>query len=341
MAAPDSADAAPPPWRDRPARWLVTGGAGFIGSHLVQHLLRQDQTVVVLDDLSSGSHEKLAAARGDTTSGTLTLVEGDIRNHKTVASAMRDVDYVLHHAARGSVPESLKQPQLYHDVNVDGTVAVFEAARHQRVRGLVYASSAAVYGDDTTEPKVETTIGVPLSPYALGKRVGEQYAELMANAYGFPAIGLRYFNVVGPRQDPNGAYAAVVPRWLERLAVGEAPTIYGDGLTTRDFCPVSEIVRANLAAATHATPCRGRVYNIGLGQRTSLNALATILRDGMARRGAPCADVQPTYEDFRPGDIRHSHASIERATEQLGFAPQVSVAEGLQPAMDAAAAASS
>ena len=319
-----------------PTRWLVTGGAGFIGSHLVETLLRRGHEVVVLDDMSSGKPSNLEAVRGavgDDAWSAFSLVEDDIRDAEVVSRVTNGVDYVLHHAARGSVPESLEDPELYHAVNVDGTFNVFDAARRTGVRGVVLASSAAVYGDDPGQPKVEDRIGRPLSPYALGKRIGEQYAALMADAYGLPVVCLRYFNVVGPRQDPVGQYAAVVPRWLERLAAGARPIVFGDGATSRDFCPVADVVQANLLAATSAAEHRGRVFNVGLGRQTSLNELFTILRDGMARRGAPCAGIEPIYEDFRPGDIRHSCADIQRARSELGFAPTDSVADGLEPAV--------
>ncbi len=337
--APVNAEQTSKPWDEDPARWLVTGGAGFIGSHLVESLLARGQHVTVLDDFSSGHErnvERATQAAGNEAKARLVVVRGDIRSFSDVDEATRGVDYVLHHAARGSVPQSLEQPALYHAVNVDGTFNVYEAARHAGVRAVVVASSAAVYGDDERQPKVEANIGVPLSPYALGKRIAEQYGELLASVYAFPVVALRYFNVVGPRQDPAGAYAAVVPRWLQCLARGQAPTIYGDGETSRDFCPVSQIVEANLLAAARADQLRGRVFNVGLGRRTSLNELMAILRDGMAQRGAPCAELQPRYEDFRAGDIRHSHADISRARAELGFAPNTDVAEGLAPAMDAA-----
>lgn len=309
-------------------RWLVTGGAGFIGSHLVEALLGRGESVVVLDDMSSGNPRNLDAVSG------FSLIEDDIRDADVVARAMDGVDFVLHHAARGSVPESLEDPELYHAVNIDGTFNVFDAARRANVRGVVFASSAAVYGDDPGQPKREDQIGRPLSPYALGKRVGEQYAELMANAYDLAVVCLRYFNVVGPRQDPAGQYAAVVPRWLESLAAGQRPVIYGDGETSRDFCPVADVVQANLLAASAAAKHRGKVFNVGLGRRTSLNELFTILRDGMRDRGAPCSGLEPVYEDFRPGDIRHSCADISRARGDLGFSPTDSVADGLAPAIE-------
>jgi len=319
-------------------RWLVTGGAGFIGSHLVEALLRRGDAVVALDDMSSGKPanlETIANAVGEEAWSAFSLVEDDIRDAAVVGRALEGVDYVLHHAARGSVPASLEDPALYHAVNVDGTFNVFDGARRAQVRGVVFASSAAVYGDDPGQPKQEDRIGVPLSPYALGKRVGEQYASLMAAAYALPVVSLRYFNVVGPRQDPAGQYAAVVPKWLECLAAGQRPVVYGDGETSRDFCPVADVVQANLLAATSAAKHRGKVFNVGLGRRTSLNELFAILRDGMSERGAPCASLQPVYEDFRPGDIRHSCASIERARTELGFAPTESVADGLVPAIEA------
>ena len=324
--------------REDPRRWLVTGAAGFIGSHLLQFLLEHDQRVVALDDFSSGKRENLAAveaAVGPAAWARFTLVEGDIRDAATVDRLVGDVDLVLHQAARGSVPASLEDPETYHAVNVDGTLNIFHAARRHGTRGVAFASSAAVYGDDPTQPKVEDSIGRPLSPYAVGKWITEEYAELYARVYELPVVALRYFNVVGARQDPAGAYAAVVPKWLERLAAGKAPVIYGDGETSRDFCPVANVVQANVLAALRAAKLRGRVYNIALGQRTSLLELERILREGMAARGAPCADLRPVHEDFRAGDIRHSHASIDRAKAELGYDPQQDLATGLDATMDA------
>lgn len=327
--------------RKDPQRWLVTGAAGFIGSHLLQFLLEHDQRVVVLDDFSSGKRsnlEAVEAAVGPEAWARFTLVEGDVRDGDLVDRLVADVDLVSHQAARGSVPGSLDDPDTYHAVNVDGTINILHAARRHGTRGVVFASSAAVYGDDPTQPKVEDAIGKPLSPYALGKWIAEEYAELYARVYELPVVGLRYFNVVGARQDPAGAYAAVVPKWLERLVAGKATVIYGDGETSRDFCPVANIVQANALAALQAATLRGRVFNIALGQRTSLLELEQILREGMAARGAPCGDLRPVHEEFRAGDIRHSHASIDRARAELGYQPEQDLATGLGATMDSVVA---
>lgn len=325
------------PWPQN--AWLVTGGAGFIGSHLVGGLLARGQRVVVLDDFSSGTEANLEAVRAGLDAdacGRLRVMTGDIRERAAVDAAMVGVDFVLHHAAKGSVPESLDQPALYQSVNVDGTFHVMEAARAQGVRGLVFASSAAVYGDDDRESKVEDHIGRMLSPYAMTKRIAEQMLQTWASAYGFPGVALRYFNVVGARQDPEGAYAAVVPRWLAALRRGERLIIYGDGLTSRDFCPVGAVVEANVLAARVAQQRAGRVYNVALGRRTTLLDLFATLRDGLAARGLPCGDLEPIHQDFRAGDIRHSLADIARARAELAFDPDPDVVAGLQPALDAA-----
>jgi UDP-N-acetylglucosamine/UDP-N-acetylgalactosamine 4-epimerase len=323
--------------RAEPRRWLVTGAAGFIGSHLVERLLALGQEVVALDDLSTGKPANLAEVAQATSgsSGRLRFVEGDIRDARICASAMEGVDLVLHEAALGSVPRSIDNPRTTHEVNVDGFMNVALAAIEARVKGFVYASSSSVYGDSDRLPKREGEEGRPLSPYAASKRMNEVFAGACVSAYGLPAVGLRYFNVVGSRQDPHGAYAAVVPRWLAALSSGEPVAIFGDGLTSRDFCPVENVVRVNLLAAFAPDLAWGRVFNVGLGDRTTLNELYGLLRDGLAARGRPCADLVPRYEPFRKGDPRHSLADITPAVEVLGFRPAVTLAEGLSSTIDA------
>lgn len=326
--------------RARPERWLVTGAAGFIGSHLVDVLLQLGQDVVGLDDFSTGRRSNLdrvvpggrpRAGAG----GTWRFLEGDIRDAEVCRRAVDGVDRVLHQAALGSVPRSIELPELTLSVNVDGFANVALAAARANVKGFSYASSSSVFGDSETLPKREGGEGRVLSPYAASKRMDEVAAEAFVASYGLPAVGLRYFNVVGPRQDPDGVYAAVVPRWLAALAAGRAPVIYGDGLTSRDFCPVGNVVWANLLAATAERPAWGRAFNIGLGGRTTLLDLYRLLRDGMAVRGAPCAGLEPTFEPFRKGDVRHSLADVSLAGELLGWTPSVSLSAGLQEAMDA------
>jgi UDP-N-acetylglucosamine 4-epimerase len=326
------------PAASRPQTWLVTGAAGFIGSHLVEELLRRGQDVVGLDNFATGSRENLRLVEQGLGSRDLwrrfRLIEADIRDVDACARACEGADFVLHQAALGSVPRSIEKPLDTHATNVDGTLYVFLAARKCGVRRVVYASSSSVYGDDPGLPKVEDRLGRPLSPYALSKRIGESYAAVLGLTHGLSAVGLRYFNVVGPRQDPIGPYAAVVPRWVAAFARGERPTIFGDGKTTRDFCPVQNVVRANLLAATADGSVAGRAYNIALGSRTSLDDLFFMIRSGMAERGFDCAALDPVYDDFRPGDVRHSEADIGAARRDLGYEPVCSFAESMEEVMD-------
>ncbi len=322
--------------RDRPRTWLVTGAAGFIGSHLVEHLGRLGQRVIGYDNLSTGyernvddARAKVAAAESEAAAARISFVRGDVRDRAGLAAALEGVDHVLHQAAMASVPRSMQSPELHHGANTDGFFQVLEAARAAKVRSVVYASSSSVYGDHPALPKREPDTGEVLSPYAATKACNEIYATAWSRAFDLPIRGIRYFNVFGPRQDPQGAYAAVIPRWIETLRRGERPLIFGDGETSRDFCPVANVVQINLLAAVldQATP--DRVFNVALGGKTTLNELFVLLRDAMARLGAPCADIEPDYRDFRPGDIRHSLADISRAREQLGYVPTVSREEGL------------
>jgi UDP-N-acetylglucosamine 4-epimerase len=316
--------------------WLVTGAAGFIGSHCAEALLKLGQHVVGLDNFATGKRdnlEALQAAAGDA-AGRFRFVEADIRDADAVKAAMGGVRYVLHQAALGSVPRSIADPMATHTANVDGTLNVFLAASELGVTRVVYASSSSVYGDDPELPKVEGRTGQPLSPYAASKAMDEIYAGVLARTHQLQAVGLRYFNVVGPRQDPEGPYAAVVPRWLDALRSGTQPLIFGDGETSRDFCPVQNVVQANLLAATRPQDLSGRVYNVALGGRTSLNELFAILRDGMAARGVPCSAVEPEYREFREGDVRHSMADISAARADLGFEPDTDLATGLATAID-------
>jgi UDP-N-acetylglucosamine 4-epimerase len=321
-----------------PKTWVVTGGAGFIGSHLTAALLRLGQRVVVLDNFSSGTRENLRLAEQDAgtlrASASLEVVEGDICDPDVCQQTLRGADYVLHQAAVGSVPRSIAKPLATHRANADGTVNVFLAAIEQGVSRVVYASSSSVYGDEATLPKVEPRIGRSLSPYAVSKRVGELYADVFGRTHSLLAMGMRYFNVVGPRQDPHGPYAAVIPRWVDALAHGQRPVIFGDGETTRDFCPVGNVVEANLLAAVSTNTGPGRVYNVALGGQTTLNQVFVLLRNGMAARGFPCAGIEPVYADFRAGDIRHSLANTDAAQQDLGYDPQHTLASGLDDVMD-------
>ena len=317
-------------------RWVVTGGAGFIGSHLVEALLAHGQEVVVLDDFSTGHEENLEAVRrsvGDPAAERLIVVRGDIRDPEVCRTTTLEADVVLHQAARGSVPRSIEHPVATHEVNVTGFLNVLEGARAAGVRRVVYASSSSVYGDHPGLPKREDAIGNALSPYAATKRSDEVYAAAYGRCYGLELVGLRYFNVFGPRQDPEGPYAAVLPRWFAALLAGREVSIFGDGETSRDFCYVANVVQANLLAATTARgDALGTVYNVAFGGRTTLNELFGLVRDQVARFRPDAAVVRPVYRDFRAGDVRHSLADVSRAAELLGYRPTHSVHDGLDEA---------
>lgn len=320
-----------------PLRWAVTGAAGFIGSNLVEALLRGGQQVVGLDDFSTGHLHNLddvRAAVGDDAFGRFRLVEGDIRDLDTCREAVDGADVVLHQAALGSVPRSIATPLATHAVNVDGFVHMLVAARDAGVRRFVYASSSSVYGDHPGLPKVEDAIGTPLSPYAVSKRTNELYARTFFDHYGLETLGLRYFNVFGPRQDPEGTYAAVIPRWINTLLKGERCRIHGDGETSRDFSFVANVVQANVRAAMAPSSAAGTVYNIAVGDRATLNELHACLVSLLAERGEINADRLPEYGPFRPGDIRHSHAEVSRARDMLGYAPTHLLEEGLAIALN-------
>jgi UDP-N-acetylglucosamine/UDP-N-acetylgalactosamine 4-epimerase len=320
-----------------PRRWLVTGAAGFIGSHIVETLLRHGQQVVGMDDFSTGKPENLQLVEQALSAHDFqrfAFVQADIRDLDACARACAGADYVLHQAALGSVPRSIENPLATHQVNVDGSLNVFLAALGAGVRRVVYASSSSVYGDEPSLPKLEERIGRPLSPYAVSKRIGEMYAAVLSPSHGLSAVGLRYFNVVGARQDPQGPYAAVVPRFCASLARGERAIIFGDGETTRDFCPVPNVVAGNILAATAEAELNGRVYNLALQAQTSLNELYRMLRAGMHARGFDCAGLEPEYRDFRAGDIRHSLAAIGAAQRDIGFSPSVDLQSGLESVMD-------
>ena len=333
-----------------PRRWLVTGAAGFIGSNLAEALLAMGQTVVGLDNFATGHARNLDDVRarvGEEAAARFTFIEGDIRDLAACHAACAGADVVLHQAALGSVPRSVLDPLTTHAVNVDGTLNVFVAARDAGVSRLVYASSSSVYGDHPGLPKVENAVGTPLSPYAVTKRTGELYADTFARHYGLRAVGLRYFNVFGRRQDPAGAYAAVMPKWVAALLAGEACTVYGDGETSRDFCYVENVVQANILAAT-AEAASG-VYNVAVGERTTLNDLFGLLRDGLAATDPAIAGAVLARQDFRAGDVRHSLADVSRARADLGYAPTHTLRQGLdgtlawyaEQAREAAAAATS
>ncbi len=317
-------------------RWVVTGGGGFIGSHLLEELLRHGQEVVVLDDFSTGHEANLAALRGNLgphATARLVVVNGDIRDRDTCLRVLRGADLVLHQAGLGSVPRSIENPIRSHDVNVTGFLNVLEAARSNRVRRVVFASSSSVYGDHPGLPKREDEIGRQLSPYAASKYCDEVYAFAFARCYGLELIGLRYFNVFGPRQDPQGPYAAVIPRWFAALLRGEDTEIFGDGATSRDFCYVANVVQANLLAAlTPRADAVGQVYNVAFGARTTLDELFCLIRGQVARFRPSAANARPVYRTFRAGDVRHSLADITKAARLLGYDPTHPVERGLHEA---------
>ncbi|MDP9347690.1 MAG: NAD-dependent epimerase/dehydratase family protein [Gemmatimonadota bacterium] len=322
--------------RERPRTWLVTGVAGFIGSHLLELLLELDQHVVGVDNFATGYARNLdeVRARVGRRAERFRFIEGDIRDLDTCHAACRGVDYVLHQAALGSVPRSLDNPVATNQTNIDGFLNMLVAARDAGVRRFVYAASSSTYGDHPGLPKVEDRVGRPLSPYAVTKYVNELYAGVFQRAYGLETIGLRYFNVFGPRQDPNGAYAAVIPRWVGDLLTGTPCRINGDGESSRDFTYVANVQQANLLAATaEGEGVTDQVYNVAVGERTTLNQLFYLSRDGLARLRPEVADVRPVYDDFRRGDVRHSQADISKIQRSLGYAPTHSVEAGLRESL--------
>lgn len=323
---------------EAPQTWLVTGVAGFIGCNLLKTLLNLNQRVVGLDNFATGHRRNLESVRASVTPQQwrrFRFIEGDIRDLATCRAACAGVDYVLHQAALGSVPRSLEDPITTNAANIDGFLNMLVAARDAGVSRFVYATSSSTYGDHPDLPKVEERIGRPLSPYAVTKRVNELYAEVFARAYGFDSIGLRYFNIFGPHQDPEGAYAAVIPRWIAAMIRGEPVYINGDGETSRDFCYIANAVQANLLAATTADPeAANQVYNVAVGERTTLNDLFCAIRAALAVRFPHLRNLQPIYRDFRPGDVRHSQADISKARRLLGYEPTHRLADGLREALD-------
>jgi UDP-N-acetylglucosamine 4-epimerase len=323
--------------RAKPLRWLVTGSAGFIGSHLLEALLRLGQDVVSVDNFETGHRQNLEEVRqavGAEQWRRHEFLEADIVDPEACRRACRAVDIVLHQAALGSVPRSISDPLRTHAANATGFLNMLVAARDAGVSRFVYAASSSTYGDSQELPKVEERIGRPLSPYAVTKYANEIYAEVFGRCYGTASIGLRYFNVFGARQDPEGAYAAVIPRWAEAMLVGRPIVIYGDGTTTRDFCYIANVVQSNLLAATNRHPnVVGQVYNIAAGGRMSLDALFATLRDLVLARHPDLVVPGPVYEGFRPGDIRHSQADIGKARRLLGYDPTCDVGCGLREAL--------
>jgi UDP-N-acetylglucosamine/UDP-N-acetylgalactosamine 4-epimerase len=321
-----------------PKVWLVTGAAGFIGSNLVEALLKLNQTVVGLDDLSTGSSRNLlevkeAVAREQW--ARFQDVNGDIRDLKSCSAACQGVNYVLHQAALGSVPLSIADPLTSHECNVNGFLNMLLAARDAGVKRFVFASSCAVYGDSPELPKREDHAGKCLSPYAATKYANESYADVFSHVYGMQYAGLRYFNVFGPRQHPDGPYAAVIPKWISAMLNKNPVYIYGDGSTSRDFCYITNVVQANLLAALTENPdAVNQIYNVAVGARTTLNELFSLMRDRLLPTCPHVAECKPVYHDFREGDVRHSLADISRARELLGYSPTHMFRDGLDEALE-------
>ncbi|WP_309681713.1 NAD-dependent epimerase/dehydratase family protein [Polaromonas sp.] len=324
-----------------PASWLVTGVAGFIGSNLLEALLKLGQRVVGLDNFATGHQRNLDEVRALVSPAqwaNFCFIEGDIRTLADCQQACQGADYVLHQAALGSVPRSLQDPITTNATNISGFLNMLVAARDANggkgVKRFVYAASSSTYGDHPALPKVEDNIGKPLSPYAVTKYVNELYADVFGKSYGLQSIGLRYFNVFGPRQDPGGAYAAVIPKWIASLIRGEPVHINGDGETSRDFCFIANVVQANLLAATAQAPdAANQVYNVAVGDRTTLNELYAQLRRNLLPLYPHLQGAQPVYRDFRSGDVRHSLADISKAATRLGYAPTQRIGQGLALAM--------
>ncbi|MDM1780933.1 Vi polysaccharide biosynthesis UDP-N-acetylglucosaminuronic acid C-4 epimerase TviC [Acinetobacter indicus] len=319
-----------------PKTWLITGVAGFIGSNLLETLLTLNQNVVGLDNFATGHQHNLDEVQSLVTPeqwANFKFHEGDIRNFEDCRTACADVDYVLHQAALGSVPRSIADPITTNAANITGFLNMLTAARDAEVKSFTYAASSSTYGDHPALPKVEDNIGKPLSPYAVTKYVNELYAEVFARTYGFKTIGLRYFNVFGKRQDPNGAYAAVIPKWTAAMIAGDDVFINGDGETSRDFCFIDNTVQANiLAATTQNDEAKNQVYNVAVGDRTTLNDLFNAIKAALNENGVTYTK-EPVYHDFRVGDVRHSQASIEKIKKLLGYQAKYYISQGIELAI--------
>ena len=327
--------------KDNQSTWLITGVAGFIGSNLLEKLLTLNQKVIGLDSFDTGYQHNIDQAIEDANNivgidvgKNFEFIDGDIKNLSDCRHSCHGVNYVLHQAALGSVPRSIEDPIGANEANINGFINMLVASRDEKVKQFVYAASSSSYGDNIDLPKVEHMIGNPLSPYAVTKLVNELYANVFAKNYGFKSIGLRYFNIFGKRQDPDGAYAAVIPKWVASILNKEDVYINGDGKTSRDFCYVDNAVQANiLAAMTENSDATDQVYNVALNDRTSLNELYRMIEDSLLKNVKELEKKEPIYGDFRPGDVRHSQASIDKAKELLEYEPQFRIAEGLNEAI--------
>lgn len=321
--------------KSSPKTWLITGVAGFIGSNLLETLLKLDQRVVGLDNFATGYQKNLDEVQSDVTAdqwARFKFIKGDIRNYRDCEEACKGVDYVLHQAALGSVPRSIKDPITTNSANITGFLNMLVSARDANVASFTYAASSSTYGDHPGLPKVEDTIGKPLSPYAVTKYVNELYADVFAKVYGFKCIGLRYFNVFGKRQDPNGAYAAVIPKWVSAILKDEDVYINGDGKTSRDFCYIDNVIQANILAATAKNSVKNQVYNVAVGERTTLNELLVEIRSSLLTCGITYKK-DPIYLDFRTGDVRHSQANIQKISSSIGYKPNYTVKQGIKKAI--------
>ena len=321
--------------KQAPKTWLVTGVAGFIGSNLLETLLKLDQKVVGLDNFATGHQYNLDEVQGLVAPqqwANFSFIEGDIRNFEDCQKASVGVDYVLHEAALGSVPRSIADPITTNATNISGFLNMLTAARDAKVSSFTYAASSSTYGDHPALPKVEENIGNPLSPYAVTKYVNELYADVFARTYGFKTIGLRYFNVFGKRQDPNGAYAAVIPKWTASMIAGDDVFINGDGETSRDFCFIENTIQANILAATANNEAKNQVYNVAVGDRTTLNDLFNAIKTALNENGVTYTK-EPVYREFRAGDVRHSQASVEKIQNLLGYDPKFVISQGIEKAM--------
>jgi UDP-N-acetylglucosamine 4-epimerase len=318
-----------------PKTWLVTGVAGFIGSNLLEALLKLNQKVVGLDNFATGHQHNLDEVKTEVSKEQFkrfTFIKGDIRSMDACKKVVKGVDYVLHQAALGSVPRSINDPSTTNDVNISGFLNMLIAARDEKVKSFTYAASSSTYGDHPALPKVEENIGNPLSPYAVTKYVNELYADVFARTYDFKTIGLRYFNVFGKRQDPNGAYAAVIPKWTDALINNEEVFINGDGETSRDFCFIENTVQMNILAATAKEDAKVNVFNVAVGDRTTLNTLYQSIQSALNENNIE-NQSKPTYRDFRVGDVRHSQADISKAQSILGYKPEFNIQQGIDKAM--------
>lgn len=318
-----------------PRRWLITGVAGFIGSNLLESLLKLNQNVVGLDNFATGHQCNLDEVKSLVAKSQwdrFIFKHGDIRDYDVCVESIKGVDYVLHQAALGSVPRSISDPLSSNSANISGFLNVLHAAKEEKVKSFTYAASSSTYGDHPALPKVEENIGNPLSPYAVTKYVNELYAGVYARSYDFKTIGLRYFNVFGKRQDPNGAYAAVIPKWTASMIKGEDVFINGDGETSRDFCFIDNTIQINILAATASEEAKDQIYNVAVGDRTSLNDLYAAIKNSLETSGIH-VKVDPTYRDFRAGDVRHSQANISKAKHGLGYNPEFTLFQGIEQAM--------